>query len=76
MSIHPEAAILATSWGLAQILGTHWQECGFASPAAFVNGQATEAGQLATFAALVTNTPAYLAALRAKVEPFRKAARV
>lgn len=66
VAIHPESAVLATSWGLAQILGTHWQECGFASPAAFVNGQSTEAGQIASFAALVTNTPAFLAALRAK----------
>jgi hypothetical protein len=62
-AIDQSAAIRATSWGVAQILGDHWRRCGFACPAAFVAAQQSEAGQLDTFARFVRGDPALLAAL-------------
>ncbi|MBO5805812.1 MAG: phage terminase large subunit [Tidjanibacter sp.] len=34
-TISPEAAVEATSWGLFQIMGMHWQMCGCSSPSHF-----------------------------------------
>lgn len=58
------AATLATSFGLAQILGTHWHDCGFDRLPAFVVGQSTEIGQLDSFAKLVAAVPEYIGPLR------------
>jgi len=63
-AIDPAAAICSTSWGLAQILGKHWTDLGFADVGAFVAAQQTEAGQVDTFARFVAESQAMLDALR------------
>lgn len=63
--IHAHAAIRATSWGLGQVLGLHWQRCGYASPEAFESAQSTEAGQIDTMAGFIAGDGALVAALRA-----------
>jgi hypothetical protein len=63
-AIDQSAAIRATSWGLAQVLGDHWQRCGFLSPVLFMMAQATEAGQLDTFARFLRSDPRLLVALQ------------
>lgn len=62
--INADAAVLSTSYGLAQILGEHWIEAGFGSIAEFEAAQGTEEGQIESFIALVQNTPRFLDPLR------------
>ena len=62
--IDPIATILATSFGLAQILGEHWRDCGFASPESFVAAQYTEDGQIESLAKLIQSSNTLLSALR------------
>lgn len=50
VAIHRESALESCSWGLAQIMGFHWQALGYASIQAFVNAMyKDEASQLDAF---------------------------
>lgn len=40
------AAIVSTSWGAGQILGSHWAKLGYSSPSAFVDSMHKEAEQI------------------------------
>jgi len=45
VALDAEAAMQACSWGLGQVLGTHYALCGFASIDAFVNAMAESEGR-------------------------------
>lgn len=62
-----EAALRATSWGLYQILGDNYAECGFADVESFVSAMTTDvAAHLSAFVAFNLHDPEKVAALRAK----------
>lgn len=42
-------ALESASWGAFQIMGYHWETCGYATMQAFINAQYSAAGQLDTF---------------------------
>lgn len=48
-----DAALASCSWGIGQVLGSHWRSLGYGSLQAFVNAQYTAAGQLDTFVRFV-----------------------
>lgn len=61
----PEAAALATSWGLGQIMGFNHKACGFDTALAMVrNFAASEANQLEGMIAFIKANPAMFAALQ------------
>lgn len=51
IGLHEEAALCSASWGLFQIMGHNFQECGFETVHEYVVGMQTVQGQLAAFAA-------------------------
>lgn len=65
--IDRDAANESASWGRYQIMGFHWQTCGFASLAEFVDAMCeSEARQLDAFVAFVKADAALLKALKAQ----------
>lgn len=48
-SIDEEAAVVATSWGVGQVLGIEWRSQGYASATEFAGAQYSEEAQLQTF---------------------------
>jgi N-acetylmuramidase len=65
-SIHEVAAVEATSWGAAQILGRYWDELGYPSATAFADGQASEAEQLRAMALFLDKVANVVEAVRNK----------
>ncbi len=60
-----EAALMATSWGLFQILGQWWERCGAADVQDFVNGMCSGASyHLDSLVAFLLADPGLSAALR------------
>lgn len=67
MQIHAESAIAATSWGLFQIMGMHWQKLGYESAAAMMLAMGESEGQqLDAFVRFVQNDEALHKAIKAK----------
>lgn len=56
-SLDEGAAIQATSWGAAQIMGFHWKALKYDSPQAFRAAMDTEQGQMEAFARFVEANP-------------------
>ncbi|MDD5175744.1 MAG: N-acetylmuramidase family protein [Sterolibacterium sp.] len=65
--IDSDAANESASWGKFQIMGYHWQTCGYGSVQAFVDAMGeSEAQHLAAFVAFVAADPALHKALKAR----------
>lgn len=63
--IDNQLGLQAASWGMFQILGEHYQTCGFTNAVAFVLAMSkSEASQLDVFVRFVQADPVLLAALR------------
>lgn len=71
IALDREAALMATSWGLPQILGENYAAAGFDDVEAFVAAMCqSEKSQLAAFGHFVSANPRMLAALRATPPQF------
>lgn len=67
MGIDPDCALQSASYGQFQIMGFHWQTCGYATPAAFAAAmRESEGRQLAAFVAFIEADPALHKALKAR----------
>jgi hypothetical protein len=62
-----DAALMATSWGLFQVLGEHWKRCGYGSVQSFVNAAYQSADDhLQMFVHFILADAKLVTALRAK----------
>lgn len=67
MQIHAESAIKATSWGLFQVMGMHWQALGYESAEHMKQAMGESEGQqLDAFVRFVKSEEALLKAVKAK----------
>lgn len=65
VELNRPAALMATSWGRFQILGSNWRECGAKSLQDFINIMFSgEQGQLQLFVGFVKSSPARWKALK------------
>ncbi|MEW6166065.1 MAG: N-acetylmuramidase family protein [Pseudomonadota bacterium] len=67
ITIDRDCALQSASWGQFQVMGFHWQTCGFASPSAFVEAmRESEGRQLAAFIGFIEADQALHKALKAR----------
>jgi hypothetical protein len=67
LAIDRACAVQATSWGQYQIMGYHWQACGFSDHDAFVAAMGeSEAMQLAAFVRFIESDEALFKALKSR----------
>lgn len=64
--IDRQCALESASWGAFQIMGYHWETCGYDTLQSFLNAQYTAAGQLDAFVRFILADSRLLRALKAK----------